>query len=253
MVRSAATTNVILDDWFGRLRGKWHEIPGDVDGERLSSRQLATLTDDRLVACWESIRNAERSRWEMRGWYHTLYQPLLTSARVLDYGSGFGLDALSWAQAGASVTCADIVAENLRVLERLARALGLHHVCFLHIEDLSSLCALEDESFDVIWAQGSLHHAPFDFMKQEVACLVPKLRIGGRWIQLAYPRERWVRDGAVPFARWGVNTDGEGTPWAEWYDLPKVLSLLAPRRFDPVLAFNFHDDDFNWFDLLRRS
>ena len=248
-----ATGGIIPGEWFGRLREKWHEIPGEVDGERLSSRRLIALPDDRLVACWESIRDAEVSHWDMRGWYHTLYQPLLAGARVLDYGSGFGLDALSWAQAGALVTCADIVADNLRVLERLARLLGLPHVQFVHIEGLSSLGALGEGGFDVIWAQGSLHHAPFEFMRQEVARVVTKLRLGGRWIQLAYPRERWVREGAAPFDRWGINTDGDGTPWAEWYDLPKVLALLAPHRFDPVLTFNFHNDDFNWFDLVRRS
>jgi hypothetical protein len=26
--------------------------------------------------------------------------------------------------------------------------------------------------------------------------------------------------------------------------------LLAPRRFEVVLALEFHNSDFNWFDLL---
>jgi hypothetical protein len=29
--------------------------------------------------------------------------------------------------------------------------------------------------------------------------------------------------------------------------------MLAPARFAPLLAFNFHNDDFNWFDLERRG
>ena len=48
-------------------------------------------------------------------------------------------------------------------------------------------------------------------------------------------------------------TDGEGTPWMEWYDLARLSKRLAPATFEPVLAVNFHNDDFNWFDLTRVS
>jgi hypothetical protein len=47
-------------------------------------------------------------------------------------------------------------------------------------------------------------------------------------------------------------TDG-GAPWVEWYDLTKLHAVLEPARFDTVLYFEFHNSDFNWFDLLRRS
>ncbi len=35
--------------------------------------------------------------------------------------------------------------------------------------------------------------------------------VGGRWIELAYPKSRWVRDGKMPFDRLGKKTDG-GAP-----------------------------------------
>jgi hypothetical protein len=44
-------------------------------------------------------------------------------------------------------------------------------------------------------------------------------------------------------------TDGEATPWAEWYDVPKLLRQLLPFRFHVVMTFD--DGDLNWFDLLR--
>jgi hypothetical protein len=44
-------------------------------------------------------------------------------------------------------------------------------------------------------------------------------------------------------------TDGETTPWAEWYDLDKVLTLLEPYEFNVVVAFEFYNGDFIWFDL----
>ena len=62
-------------------------------------------------------------------------------------------------------------------------------------------------------------------------------------------RLRSVREGRMPFDRWGEKTDG-GAPWMEWKDLDKLLRLLAPRQFEVVLALEFHNSDFNWFDLL---
>jgi hypothetical protein len=45
-------------------------------------------------------------------------------------------------------------------------------------------------------------------------------------------------------------TDGPGTPWAEWYDAEKLLSLLEPFPFRLVFETEWHDRDFNWFDLV---
>jgi hypothetical protein len=71
----------------------------------------------------------------------------------------------------------------------------------------------------------------------------------------------WLGDSLKPpprarvsrFANWGLTTDGPGTPWAEWYDLDKLLSMFAPARFEVVLYQEFHNGDFNWFDLRYRG
>ena len=39
----------------------------------------------------------------------------------------------------------------------------------------------------------------------------------------------------------------------EWYDLDKLLSRLSPVKFRVVLSFEFHNSDFNWFDLEREE
>jgi hypothetical protein len=95
-------------------------------------------------------------------------------------------------------------------------------------------------------------NAPFDVMKKECSVLLDHLPPGGRWIELAYPKERWEEEGRLPPEKWGDKTDG-GAPWIEWYDLEKLKKLLAPAEFDTILAFNFHHDNFNWFDLVRRK
>ena len=117
---------------------------------------------------------------------------------------------------------------------------------------MSSLRPL-DADYDVIMAMGSLHHAPAKVMKPEYQELLRHLKIGGRWLQLAYPRSRWIREGRSPFSKWGEMTDGAGTPWCEWYDLPKLLSMFEPAKFEVVLYQEFHNSDFNWFDLVYRG
>ncbi len=169
----------------------------------------------------------------------------------MDVGSGLGFDGITFAQCGARMTFVDVVESNLALLERLCGLLGLKDVKFCYLKDLDSLSTLPCD-YGVIWCQGSLHHAPIDVIRSEVQELLKHLPRGGRWIQLAYPKVRWERDGKLPFDRWGEKTDG-GAPWVEWYDLEKVLAVLSPAKFDVVLHFNFHNDEFNWFDLVRRE
>jgi hypothetical protein len=76
--------------------------------------------------------------------------------------------------------------------------------------------------------------------------------VNGRWIELAYPKVRWEREGRLPATEWGERTDG-GAPWIEWHDLQKLEYLFAPASFEVILALEFHSSDFNWFDLIRRA
>jgi hypothetical protein len=127
---------------------------------------------------------------------------------------------------------------------------GVTNAQFVYLHSLRSLDPLPSD-YDVVWSQGSQINVPFEFAKHECGIIARHLKAGGRWIELAYPRERWVRDGSPPYRLWGNLTDGEGTPWMEWYDLERLLNRLAPAKWMPLLSFNFHHDDFNWFDLVK--
>ena len=247
---STATTDFDAEAVFARLRAKWSTVPAGLSGRR-SSRDLATISDDELRTLWSDVhREATTGEgFGVRGWYQTLYRDILRGKSVLEIGSGMGIDGIEFGRHGANMTFVDIVESNLDVLGRLCRLFGIH-AQFVYLKDLTSLETLRDD-FDVVWCQGSLINVPFDFAAYECAAILKHLKPGGRWIELAYPRERWERDGSPPFSIWGTMTDGEGTPWVEWYDLARVLKRLAPAQFVPVLAQNFYHDDFNWFDLMR--
>ena len=243
-----------VDEWsqpFEVLRKKWKEVPGG-GSHRLNTEELLKLPDGDLLDIWTKQRLADTTgdRFAVRGWYHHLYADVLRGKAVLDVGSGLGIDAITFAQAGARVTCADIVQSNLDVIRRLCVILELKNVDLVYMADLDSIGQLP-LNYDVIWCQGSMINVPFDLAKEECGRILEHLKPGGRWIELAYPRERWVADGKPSFETWGNITDGEGTPWVEWYDLDKLFSRLAPANFEVILAFNFWRNKWNWFDLLR--
>jgi SAM-dependent methyltransferase len=236
-------------DPFETLRQKWHEVP--TGGERRSTVELMSLPDAELLDLWLHCRQQATTGllYHSRGWYHDMYKRAFRGRRLADVGSGFGYEGVTFAQEGATVTFVDVAESNLAVVRRVCQLLQLsERTSFVHLKNLDSLAALTSE-YDVMWCNGSLHHAPFDIARAEAQELLRHLRSGGRWIQLAYPRGRWEREGSLPFSEWGQRTDGEATPWAEWYDLDKVLALLEPHAFNVVAAFEFHSGDFVWFDL----
>jgi len=236
---------------FDKLRRKWGTVP-TLDN-RVETKNLLNMPDDKLLAWWYENREQgiTGENFNVRGWYHLLYKEILRGKQIVDVGCGLGIDGITFAQNGASVTFVDIVESNLALVSRICNLLKISQVDFFYLKDINALAKLR--MYDVIWCQGSIHNAPFEVMRIEAMELLKHLKIGGRWIQLAYPKSRWERDGKLSFEKWGEKTDGEGTPWCEWYDLEKLLRLLQPARFHPVLNFNFHNDDFNWFDLVREG
>ncbi|MEX2287785.1 MAG: class I SAM-dependent methyltransferase [Planctomycetaceae bacterium] len=237
---------------FSTLREKWTEVPTSSTVRRKTG-DLLKLSDQELVDVWKGCREDVTTgvQFAHRGWYHALYKDVTRGKRMLDVGSGFGVDTITFAMNGAEVTFMDLAESNLEVLKRLCNALGVKNVAFHYLENFDSFRKLQGK-YDIIWAQGSLIHAPFTVAREECQELLKYLPIGGRWIELCYPEERWRRDGSPSFDSWASRTDG-GAPWVEWYDVPKILKRMEPVDFEVVLAFNFHNDDFNWFDLLRVS
>ena len=240
------------DQPFDLLRQKWHEVPAG--NSRLMTGQLLDLPDKELRELWESVRVTDTTggAFGIRGWYQTIYKDVFRGKRVMDIGCGLGIDGITFAQHGARMTLVDIVESNLSVVQRICKLLGLNNVDFIYMQDVNSLSSLGTD-YDAIWCVGSLIHAPFDVIREEAQELLKHLKPDGRWIELAYPETRWKREGRLPFDRWGECTDGRGTPWAEWYDLSKLQAVLDPAEFEVVLCFEFHNGDFNWFDLKRKG
>jgi hypothetical protein len=104
--------------------------------------------------------------------------------------------------------------------------------------------------FDAVMAIGALLNAPRKVTRAEFQWLLPHLNTSARWLHLAYPKSRWIREGMPAFSQWGERTDGPGTPWMEYHDWEKMLYFFAPTKIELVFNSEWHNNDFNWFDLI---
>ena len=123
-------------DVLAAHREKWREVPGgdDTDGRRYSS-DLLKLPDAELLSFWDGMA-ANRASGVI-GWIGPLYRDFTNGRRVLELGSGLGLDGLRFASQGAHWTFADIAADNLAMIERIAALKGLKVTTHLIGPDLS--------------------------------------------------------------------------------------------------------------------
>ena len=100
---------------------------------------------------------------------------------VLEIGGGMGTDLAQFALHGAAVTDIDLAAGHLRLAEDNFRLRGLRGR-FIH-HDAEAL-PFDDESFDLVYSNGVLHHTP------NTAAVVREihrvLRPGGRAIVMLY-------------------------------------------------------------------
>ncbi len=230
-------------------REKWREAPrgSDTDG-RIFSSELLAMSDDVFLSTWQAMAS-RRYEGEL-GWLGTLYFDTFRDRNVAELGSGLGFDGIRFIERGAAWTFCDIVPDNLAVIRRVATLKGIAGRARFHaIGDDLSFAALPAD-YDAIWVFGSIHHVPFEVARREALDLLGHLKPRGRWMELVYPRERWLREGALPFDQWGKVTDGERTPWAEWHDVEKVRSRLLPAPLRTVLDFEFCSHNYRWFDLV---
>jgi len=120
---------------------------------------------------------------------------------------------------------------------------------------MENLENLPGAPFDAITAFGSMHHMPHEIQQKELARIIRQLKVGGSWLQLAYPVNRW-HPGGGNFEKFGRDTDGAATPWAEWYEPGKLLKVLefgGEVKMKVNWCGIYNHNEFSWFELTRES
>jgi SAM-dependent methyltransferase len=190
--------------------------------------------------------------WEKeRGWEYDKYSQTFYGRSVLEIGSGLGYDGVTYAKSAHKWTFCDIIPANLKLVQRITDLLEVINVNFQLIENVVN----HDygEMFDGFYAHGVLHHVPFEVARQEVINIDKFLKKGAAIVMLMYPYERWEMCGKPPFEEFGCMTDGEGTPWAEYYDEEKIQLLFGPNyQLDSCIKWGHQNAEFVNFELTKK-
>jgi len=234
---------------IAKNRDKWREVPATLM-DRMFSSDLMVKSDSELISYWDMCRQ-QHARYDVKGWFHDIYKYQFEGKRVLDVGSGIGIDGITFAENGAKVTFADIVSENQTLLKRICALKGISAE-FYYIDDCENFKF--ETKFDAITAIGSLHHIPFELAKKEIAALNEHLIVGGKFCMFTYPKERYEECKCSSFEEFGKKTDGKRTPWAEWYDAEKIQKLFGSNyHLNWWRNFGQSNTEFNWFELSKLS
>jgi SAM-dependent methyltransferase len=187
----------------------WARLPVDDVGYFPPSVVLDKTAAD--LRRW--VRTFERNRYE--GWrnHSNLWRASLGldstfDRHVIDYGCGFGIEALQFARAGNRVTLMDLTEDGLLAARKVLEVFGFQADTVLIGGDIPAA--------DVFYANGVLHHAPngLDVLSRVSA---PETRL------MVYSDRAWSDVGGPDFWRQMDEVGG----YADWYS-PETLADGAP-------------------------
>ncbi|OQX55416.1 MAG: hypothetical protein B5M54_02575 [Candidatus Aminicenantes bacterium 4484_214] len=141
----------------------------------------------------------------------------INDKKVLDGGCGTGIFSIIFARQGAKeVAGIDISRGSLSTAQKLKEKFALTNVVFQEADLLNLPFA--DESFDIVWAWGTVHHTrdPFRAMSELIRVLKP----GGSILLAIYTRTK------ITFIHEFIRKTLIRTPKFAWQPLSKIMAFL---------------------------
>ena len=182
----------------------WERLPVDDQGY-VHPREVLALSR-RDLRHW--VLRFEQARY--RGWrnHRNLWRSTLGldsthGKHVIDYGCGYGIEALQFARGGNQVRLFDLTWPGLRAARKVLAVHG--HFSTIHLIDG------ELPEADVFYANGVLHHFPGGMqVLRDAPC--PEARV------MLYSDRAWARHGGPGFVR-AMDEVGD---YADWYSPEKL-------------------------------
>lgn len=185
----------------------------------------------------------------------------LAGKRVLEVGCGAGHSSIIFALQGAQVVGSDLTASAVAMTQQKFRLLGLDAMA---VQADAEYLPFADESFDVVFSSGVLHHTPN--IEQAVGHLHRVLKPGGHVIVMLYAQRSFyylvsllliqgiLFGGIMRHGRdWLGHLTERGwlTSGAKLNPLTRVYSRRTMRRlFRRFSVHGFRQDGFNWADIF---
>src|SRR5207302_5586412 len=199
---------------------------------RLRQRRAEREAADRKAAVrafWEAQACGERYGREHDRLRYELEPEIVAFAdfvsargkRVLEVGVGMGADCVRFAQAGAQVTGVDLTERAVEITRGRLEEEGLDGD--VRVADAESL-PFPDDSFDLVYSWGVLHHTP-----DPVAAITEARRVlapGGRLKVMLYHRRSWTA-----LAVWLRFALLRGKPFADLNEALGAMESPGTRAF----------------------
>jgi ubiquinone/menaquinone biosynthesis C-methylase UbiE len=123
--------------------------------------------------------------------------------RVLEVGVGAGTDFINWVRAGADATGVDLTARGVELTrERVA----LEGFSATVVQADAERLPFPDESFDIVYSYGVLHHSPHTV--RAISEVYRVLKPGGTALIMVYHLESWTT-----LMLWALHCLAKGQPW----------------------------------------
>lgn len=185
----------------------WDRLPVD-DVGYIHPRVVLRKSDSALRKWVAEFERVRYGGWRNHDglWRSALGLDSTRGKHVIDYGCGFGIEALQFARTGNRVTLFDLTAAGVKAAQRVLGVYGY--------KAAAASSPLPD--CDVFYANGSLHHTP-DLPAIMESAPAPEARL------MVYSDRAWEDKGGPGFWR---NMDEVGG-YADWYS-PESLEAACP-------------------------
>lgn len=156
----------------------------------------------------EYFEEIERFRYRDQPFIHAFAQfPRYRGKRVLEVGVGAGTDFIQWVRSGAQATGLDLTEEAIENVRHRIATYGLPAPEELRVGDAENL-PFPDDSFDLGYSFGVLHHTPNT--PRALAELVRVIKPGGELKVMLYHRHC-----LTAFKVWVKHALLKGQPWRD--------------------------------------
>lgn len=198
----------------------WNHIPVDDIGY-INSEEFLTWDNEKVIRCVERFEHNRYTGWRnwKNLWRATLGLDTTFNKTILDFGCGYGIEALQFCKLGNQVMLSDIHQTNILAAERV-----------LNISGYKSIP--NEGKFDVFYSNGVLHHTPE--IREILLKAVDRLNNEGEIRLLLYSDKAWTQKTLTPlpkieddvssnlyFDKYIKAMDSVGQ-YADWYNQEKL-------------------------------
>lgn len=165
---------------------------------------------------------------------------------MLDYGCGFGIEALQFAKAGNKVSLADLSQEGIDLATRILGLYGFKPERTFVVQENSPFIEADGkEKFDVFYSNGVIHHIP---NAVEVISRAFELLNDDGEVRLMLYSDKG-RDIAEKRGEDFVRFFDDVGAYADWYDREKIERMFG----DKISSFDYITPDERYLTVTIKK